>query len=42
MTDFADKPTLTGDLVVLRPVDEGDYEALAVAMADPQDWKPAA
>jgi RimJ/RimL family protein N-acetyltransferase len=35
VTDFAHKPTLTGDLVVLRPVDEGDYEALAVAMADP-------
>ena len=35
MTDFAHKPTLTGDLVVLRPVDESDYEALAVAMADP-------
>ena len=35
MTEFAHKPTLTGELVVLRPVDEGDYEALAVAMADP-------
>lgn len=35
MTDFAHKPTLTGALVVLRPVDEGDYDALAVAMADP-------
>ena len=36
MTDFAHKPTLTGSLVVLRPVDEGDYEALAAAMADPE------
>ena len=35
MTDFAHKPTLTGDLVILRPVDEGDYDALAAAMADP-------
>lgn len=35
MTDFAHKPTLTGDLVVLRPLDEGDYEALAAAMDDP-------
>jgi RimJ/RimL family protein N-acetyltransferase len=36
VTDFAYKPTLTGDLVVLRPVDERDYEALAVAMDDPE------
>jgi len=35
VTDFSYKPTLTGELVILRPVDEGDYEALAVAMADP-------
>jgi RimJ/RimL family protein N-acetyltransferase len=35
VSDFAYKPTLTGDLVVLRPVDEGDYEALSVAMDDP-------
>ena len=35
MTDFAYKPTLTGDLVVLRPLDEGDYDALAAAMDDP-------
>lgn len=35
MTDFADKPTLTGDLVVLRQLDEGDYEALQAAMDDP-------
>ncbi|MGW6277537.1 GNAT family N-acetyltransferase [Kribbella sp. NPDC055071] len=36
MTDFAHKPTLTGDLVILRPVDEGDYDALARAMDDPE------
>ncbi|WP_427894730.1 GNAT family N-acetyltransferase [Kribbella sp. GL6] len=35
MTDFASKPTLTGDLVVLRPMDDGDYDALAAAMDDP-------
>jgi RimJ/RimL family protein N-acetyltransferase len=35
VTDFAHKPTLTGDLVVLRPVDGADYEALAAAMDDP-------
>jgi RimJ/RimL family protein N-acetyltransferase len=35
VTDFAYKPTLTGDLVVLRPLDEGDYDALAAAMDDP-------
>lgn len=36
MTDFAYKPTLSGDLVVLRPVDGDDYEALAAAMNDPE------
>ncbi|MFD7158544.1 GNAT family N-acetyltransferase [Kribbella sp. NPDC059898] len=35
MTDFAYKPTLTGGLVVLRPMDEGDYDALSAAMDDP-------
>jgi RimJ/RimL family protein N-acetyltransferase len=35
VTDFTTKPTLTGELVVLRPVTEDDYPALAVAMADP-------
>ena len=35
MTDFAYKPTLTGDLVVLRQLDEGDYDALRAAMDDP-------
>ncbi|WP_405057752.1 GNAT family N-acetyltransferase [Kribbella sp. NBC_01505] len=34
MTDFSTKPTLTGELVVLRPVTGADYEALAVAMDD--------
>ncbi|MEV5962628.1 GNAT family protein [Kribbella sp. NPDC051952] len=36
MTDFAHKPTLTGELVVLRPVDESDYDALRAAMDDPE------
>lgn len=36
MTDFSYKPTLTGDLVTLRPLDEGDYEALSAAMNDPE------
>ncbi|GAA2790053.1 GNAT family N-acetyltransferase [Kribbella solani] len=36
MTDFAYKPTLTGELVVLRPMDAGDYEALFAAMNDPE------
>jgi RimJ/RimL family protein N-acetyltransferase len=35
VTDFSVKPTLTGELVVLRPLDEGDYEALKTAMDDP-------
>jgi RimJ/RimL family protein N-acetyltransferase len=35
VTDFSVKPTLTGELVVLRPLDEGDYEALKAAMDDP-------
>lgn len=36
MTDFSYKPTLTGDLVVLRPLNEGDYDALRAAMDDPE------
>ena len=36
MTDFSYKPTLTGDLVVLRPLDEGDFDAMMAAMADPE------
>ena len=35
VTDFSVKPTLTGELVVLRPLDEGDYDALKAAMDDP-------
>lgn len=35
VTDFSDKPTLTGELVVLRQLDEGDYDALTAAMDDP-------
>jgi RimJ/RimL family protein N-acetyltransferase len=35
VTDFAHKPTLTGDLVQLRPVTEDDYPAMQVAMDDP-------
>jgi RimJ/RimL family protein N-acetyltransferase len=36
MTDFSVKPTLTGELVILRPLVEDDYEALAEAMDDPE------
>jgi RimJ/RimL family protein N-acetyltransferase len=36
VTDFAFKPTLTGELVELRPVTEDDYPALQVAMDDPE------
>jgi hypothetical protein len=35
VTDFSYKPTLTGDLVVLRPLDEGDYDAIRAAIDDP-------
>ncbi|TCM44288.1 GNAT family N-acetyltransferase [Kribbella sp. VKM Ac-2568] len=35
MSDFSDKPTLVGELVILRPLDEGDYDALMAAMLDP-------
>jgi RimJ/RimL family protein N-acetyltransferase len=35
VTDFGLKPTLTGELVELRPVTEDDYPALQVAMDDP-------
>jgi RimJ/RimL family protein N-acetyltransferase len=34
MTDFSDKPTLTGDLVVLRPADGRDAPRLHVLMGD--------
>ncbi|HEY7719021.1 MAG TPA: GNAT family protein [Pedococcus sp.] len=33
---FADKPTLTGERVVLRPFVESDLPALAAAIADPE------
>jgi len=35
VNDFSFKPTLTGELVVLRQVTEDDYPALALAMDDP-------
>jgi RimJ/RimL family protein N-acetyltransferase len=35
VTDFSFKPTLIGELVVLRPLGEEDYDALKVAMDDP-------
>jgi RimJ/RimL family protein N-acetyltransferase len=35
-TTFAEKPTLTGDLVVLRPFAEDDLEAMAEAISDPE------
>ncbi|GAB3434861.1 GNAT family protein [Phycicoccus ginsengisoli] len=35
-TSFAEKPTLTGDLVVLRPFAEDDLAAIAGAIADPE------
>ncbi|MFF9849387.1 GNAT family N-acetyltransferase [Streptomyces litmocidini] len=36
MTDFSYKPTLTGDLVVLRPVTEADVPALLPLFEDPE------
>jgi RimJ/RimL family protein N-acetyltransferase len=33
---FAEKPTLTGDLVVLRPFREEDLDAMAAAISDPE------
>jgi RimJ/RimL family protein N-acetyltransferase len=33
---FADKPTLTGERVVLRPFEEADLPALEAAIADPE------
>ena len=35
-TDFSQKPTLTGDLVVLRPVTEDDVPALLPILNDPE------
>ncbi|WP_041290393.1 GNAT family N-acetyltransferase [Kribbella flavida] len=36
MTDFSYKPTLTGKLVVLRCLDEGDFPMMKAAMDDPE------
>ncbi|WP_086832495.1 GNAT family N-acetyltransferase [Streptomyces sp. NRRL B-24572] len=36
MADFSHKPTLTGDLVVLRPVTEADVPALLPLFEDPE------
>jgi RimJ/RimL family protein N-acetyltransferase len=36
VTDFSYKPTLTGSKVVLRPLVEDDYDAMRVAMDDPE------
>ncbi|HEY7719131.1 MAG TPA: GNAT family protein [Pedococcus sp.] len=33
---FADKPTLTGERVVLRPFEDADLPAMAAAIADPE------
>lgn len=35
-TTFAEKPTLTGDLVVLRPFEDADLVAVAAAIRDPE------
>ncbi|ADB33569.1 GCN5-related N-acetyltransferase [Kribbella flavida DSM 17836] len=36
VTDFSYKPTLTGKLVVLRCLDEGDFPMMKAAMDDPE------
>jgi RimJ/RimL family protein N-acetyltransferase len=36
VADFSVKPTLVGDRVVLRPMDEGDYADLKAAYDDPE------
>ncbi|MGC4944345.1 GNAT family N-acetyltransferase [Kribbella sp. DT2] len=36
MTDFSIKPILTGELVVLRVLDEQDFPAMKAAMDDPE------
>ncbi|ONI69833.1 GNAT family N-acetyltransferase [Kribbella sp. ALI-6-A] len=36
MTDFSYKPTLTGELVVLRPLGEQDFPMMKAAMDDPE------
>lgn len=35
-TDFSHKPTLIGDKVILRPFTEGDSDAMAEVIADPE------
>ncbi|AGL18493.1 GNAT family N-acetyltransferase [Actinoplanes sp. N902-109] len=34
--DFSIKPTISGDLVVLRPFQAGDYPAIVTALQDPE------
>ena len=34
--NFAEKPTLTGEVAVLRPFEDGDLAAMAEAIADPE------
>jgi RimJ/RimL family protein N-acetyltransferase len=36
VTDFSYKPTLTGELVILRPLTEDDYPAMRIAFDDPE------
>jgi len=36
VTDFSHKPVLTGELVILRPLDEDDYDAMRLAFDDPE------
>lgn len=38
-TDFELQPTLAGELVMLRPLVEGDFEAVYSAAADPLLWE---
>ncbi|TWD83366.1 RimJ/RimL family protein N-acetyltransferase [Kribbella amoyensis] len=46
MTDFSHKPTLAGERVILRPLDEADFPMMRAAMADPEvarlTWSQAA
>lgn len=39
MTSFDLQPTLTGDLVILRPLRESDFEALHAAASDRLIWE---
>lgn len=36
MTTFGEKPTLTGELVILRPFEDADLAPMAEAIADPE------